>query len=319
MTERRESSLGAFYALSAYLWWGFFPLYFKQVAEAGIFEIMAHRIFWSAVCMAALALAMGNYTVLRALFATPRRLAWLALSSTCVAITWFIFAWAVIQSRVVETSLGYFINPLVSVLLGRVFLGEQLRPAQAVAVLMACAAVLWLVLAHGAFPWIAFSLAASFGAYGLLRKQIPIDPVTGLLVETALMTPAALLCFVWLLQRGDHLFSTANPGISVWLMLGGPVTTIPLLLFAAGVRRIQLATLGFLQYVSPTITFLLAIFLYREPFDLVRLAAFCVIWTALALFSVDTFRAARRMRNHPLQAPVAADCPIPPEGEDLIG
>ena len=313
MSERREGSLGVVYALSAYLWWGFFPLYFKQVAAAGIFEIMAHRVFWSALCMVLLALVLGNHAPLRSLFNRPRRLLWLGCSSACVAITWSIFAWAVINDRVISTSLGYFINPLVSVLLGRIFLGEQLRPAQAAAVLLACAAVLWLVLAHGAFPWIAFGLAGSFGAYGLLRKQIPIDPVNGLLVETVLMSPAALICFFWLVQRGENVFSPANPLISGWLILGGPVTTIPLLFFAAGVRRIPLATLGFLQYVSPSITFLLAIFLYREPFDLTRLAAFCVIWLALAIFSADGFRAAQAARNRQTPPPVAADCPLPPD------
>lgn len=285
--------LGAVYAFTAYFWWGLVPIYFKLVASVSAFEILAHRVIWSVLLTFGILLLTRRVDAVRRLLVSPKTLVWLAASSALIGLNWFVFIWAVANNYILETSLGYFINPLISVLLGVVLLGERLRPLQRAAVALATAGVLYAVFIYGAVPWIALTLACSFGLYGLLRKRIPVDAVTGLFAETALLAPAAIGVLAVLTVRNTAGFTAGTPNLTLLLLLAGPITTIPLIFFAAGVRRISLTALGFLQYISPTQTFLLAVFVYGEPFDISRLITFAFIWAALAVFTVDTWRRAR--------------------------
>jgi chloramphenicol-sensitive protein RarD len=284
---------GIVYALFAYLGWGAIPLYFKQVAAVDALEIIVHRILWSFVCTGLILLLFRRSAGLKSLWCRRRRFLSLGLSGGFIAVNWLIFAWAVVNNRVLETSLGYFINPLFSVVLGVVLLGERLRPWQLAAVVLAAAGVINLAVHEAGLPWVSLSLAFSFGMYGLLRKQINIDALTGLFVETCWLTPLALGYFVWLLHTDTNVFGGGEPRLSAWLMLAGPVTTAPLLFFAAGARRLNLSMLGFLQYLTPSLSFLLAVLVFNEPFGGVRLLTFLFIWAGLLLFSIDSLRAGR--------------------------
>jgi chloramphenicol-sensitive protein RarD len=208
---------------------------------------------------------------------------------------WLVFVWAISAGRLIEASLGYFINPLVSVLLGRIFLGERLRPMQQAAVGLALAGVLWRVWQVGSLPWIALFLALTFGFYGLLRKRAPVDAISGLFVETLITAPIAVAWLLWL-AAGDALQFGEDPLVSALLPLAGVLTAVPLMLFAVGAQRLPLATVGFLQYVAPSLNFLLAVFVFREPFDLAQLVGFALIWAALAIYSADMLHASRRAR-----------------------
>lgn len=282
--------LGAAYAFTAYFWWGLVPIYFKLVATVSACEVLAHRVVWSALLTLAIILATRRTGAVKRLRASPKTLLWLAASSALIALNWFVFIWSVANNYILETSLGYFINPLISVLFGVVLLRERLRPLQRAAVALAAAGVFYAIFVYGAFPWIALTLACSFGLYGLLRKRIPVDAVTGLFAETALLAPVAIGFLAFLISRNTAGLTAGNPALTTLLLLAGPITTIPLIFFAAGVRRISLTALGFLQYVTPTQTFLLAVFVYGEPFNVSRLITFAFIWAALAVFTVDTWR-----------------------------
>ncbi len=285
---------GVLYALGAYLMWGAFPVYFKAVGAVGSLEVLAHRMLWSLVFVAALLALFGRWQWLRPFVQAPRRLAFFALSAALVSINWLIYIWAVNSGHVVDASLGYFINPLVNVLIGALFLHERLRPTQWVAVALAALGVAWLTWQAGELPWIGLVLAFSFACYGLMRKRASLGALEGLALETALLTPLALLYLGWLASQGDSAFivsaSTGALQTVLLLMLAGPVTAVPLLLFAAGARRIPFTTLGLLQYVAPTLQLLLGVFLYREPFDGATLVGYAAIWLALAVFSVDGLR-----------------------------
>jgi chloramphenicol-sensitive protein RarD len=219
----------------------------------------------------------------------------LVASTLLIAVNWGTFLWAISHDRVLDSSLGYYINPLVSVFLGFVFLGERLDRRQGVAVLLATAGVLLLSARHGV-PWVSLVLAFSFGTYGLARKVADVAPMPGLFVEIALLTPATLGYLIWLGVRGQGAFTAGNPTLSLLLVAAGPVTVFPLLMFADGIRKLSLATVGFLQYVTPTGHFLLAVTVFGEPFDTTRLSAFACIWAALAVYTVDL---RRRLTHHP--------------------
>lgn len=271
-------------ALAAYAIWGLVPIFFKQLATVPALEIIAHRVLWSLLLVGALLAMRGRLGGVWSAARNPRILARAALAATLVIINWLTFVWAVNVDRILETSLGYFITPLVSVLLGVLALGERLRPRQWAAVALALMGVALEGWRIGGLPWVSLVLAASFGTYGLLRKQLPIDAAGGLLLETACAAPVAALYLVWLGSAGH--FGATND-ISMLLIASGAVTSIPLLLFAIGARRLPLATMGFLQYTAPSLTFLLAIFYYGEPMNLSRLFAFIAIWSGLALYSAD--------------------------------
>jgi chloramphenicol-sensitive protein RarD len=271
-------------ALGAYLIWGLVPIFFKQLASVPALEIIAHRVVWSLLLVGALLAARGRLGAVWLAARNPRILARAAFGAALVMTNWLIFVWAVNAGRILETSFGYFITPLVSIVLAVLVLKESLRLRQWVAVACACLGVALEGWRVGGLPWVSLALAATFGSYGLLRKQLPVDATGGLLLETACATPLALFYLLWLGNTGsfDNDIQTG-----LLLIATGPVTAIPLLLFAIGARRLPLATLGFLQYSAPSLTFLVAIFLYGEPMDLARLLAFAAIWVGLALYTAD--------------------------------
>ncbi len=277
---------GIAYASAAYLLWGVLPIYFKALQAVAPLEILGHRIVWSLGVCAVLLLALRRLRWLADLRRQPRVLAWFAASSVLVAVNWFVYIWAVSVDRVVDASLGYFINPLFNVLLGAAFLNERLRGTQWAAVGLAAAGVAWLTWQAGAVPWIGLVLALSFGFYGLLRKTAALGPIEGLTLETVLLTPVAAAYLLWLVQSGQSQFVDGDTATRLLLVASGPVTAVPLLLFAAGARLIPLSTLGLLQYLGPTLQLLIGVWLYGEPFA-ERAPGYAMIWIALALFSVE--------------------------------
>jgi len=293
---------GLLYAALAYALWGLFPLYFRQVAAVSSFEIVVHRWVWAlAVLVIALTL-LRRWGWLAPMLRQPRQLALFALSALLLSANWLVYVWAVNHDRVIDSSLGYFITPLVNVLLGYVVLHERLRRAQVAAVALAALGVLWLTFQAGQLPWIGLVLAITFGFYGLLRKTAPLGALEGLALETLLLAPLAIPLLLWLTSRGGSALASGDASLIGWLLLAGPLTVVPLLLFAAGARRITMATLGLLQYIGPTIQFALGVWLYHEPFDATRLIGFALIWLALALYSAESWWVARRRAAPELSA-----------------
>ena len=287
---RNEAALGVLFGLGAYFTWGFLPLYLKTLVSVPATEVLAHRVIWSLLLLAAVVAAMRRWQPLVALARDPRTIVLLGITSLLIGVNWLIYIWAVNSGHVLETSLGYFINPLVNVALGVIVLGERLRKAQIGAVSLAAAGVVILAVAQGSLPWISLALAFSFSLYGLIRKMAPADPLTGLLAETALLAPLAL---IYLVTLGGGSFGQSG-SIDLLLILSGAVTAAPLLMFAAAGKRLRYATLGLLQYIAPTIQFLLAILLFREPLSAAHLVTFACIWIGLAVYAVDAVRVARR-------------------------
>ena len=283
--------VGVVAGLSAYLLWGFIPLFFKLVADVPPIVVLSHRILWSALFVGAILTATRRWG--EVFEAVRTRITLLALlgSTTVIAVNWFVFLWAITNNQVVQAGLGYFINPLVSVLLGMVFLRERLRAGQAGALLLATAGVLVQVIARGSFPWVALSLAWSFAFYALLRKTAPVGPLVGLFVETALLIPFASY-FVARYSAGSGDPLTARH--YALLAASGVITAVPLILFATAARRLTMATLGFMQFLSPSCQLLLAVFAFKEPFTRWHLLSFGLIWLALALYCLEALRAYRR-------------------------
>ena len=294
MTDPRQQRLGVIYGASAFLWWGCAPVYFKAVAQVVPLEVLAHRIVWSLAFLVALLAGRRRFLATARLLTDPRTLATMALTTVLISINWLLFIWSISTGHLVEASLGYFINPLVNVVLGMVFLGERLRRAQAVAVLLATVGVVWLTVHLGRPPWIALVLAASFATYGLLRKLAKPSGVEGLALETALLAPLALGFMAWRQGEGVLAFGNAGLGITLLLLAAGPITALPLIWFAEGARRLRYATLGFLQYLAPTGQFLLAVAAFGEPFTAGHAVGFGLIWTALGIYSLDTARSLQR-------------------------
>ncbi len=289
-TEIQARRRGALAALVAFTIWGLAPLYFKAVGSVPPFEIVAHRVLWSLVFLTALLVFWRGFDGLWRLRREPRLLGLLALTSLLTGSNWLVFVWAISVDRLVEASLGYFINPLVSVLLGRLFLGERLRPLQRVAAALATLGVASRVWQVGELPWIALFLALTFGFYGLLRKRAPVDAINGLLVETAVTAPIALAWLFWVARSGELHFGT-DALTDALLPLAGVLTAVPLMLFAVAARHLPLSTLGFLQYLAPSLNFLLAVFLFGEPFDAGHLVGFALIWVGLAVYTADMLKA----------------------------
>lgn len=286
-----ERARGLAYALAAYLSWGLLPLYFKALRPVPALEILAHRVLWSLALLAGLLAARGGWAAFRAPFRRDK-LPLLAVTTALISVNWLVYIWAVQVGRVLEASLGYFVNPLVNVLLGVLFLGESLSGRQRAAVALAGVGVLVLVVRAGTFPWISLVLATSFGLYGLLRKRAAVDPVGGLLGETALLAPPALAYLALRAEAGTGAFGTA-PGVTVLLAAAGVITALPLVWFTLGIHRLRLSTMGLLQYVAPSGQFLLAVLLYREPFGPAHAAAFVFIWASLAIYSWDAWARTR--------------------------
>jgi chloramphenicol-sensitive protein RarD len=277
---------GILYGAGAYSLWGLFPIYFKQTARVPALEVLAHRIVWALLALALVALATrGRSMALR----VPARVhALYALAAALVGVNWFVYVWAVSSNFVVETSLGYFITPLVNVALGVAVFRERLRPAQWLAIGLATVGVVYLTLTHGSLPWISLALALSFGSYGLVKKQAPLGSVQGLTLETGVLFMPALAYLILLGTSDSGSFLHAGTRIDLLLAASGPVTIGPLLMFSKAVRLVPLSIIGMLQYIAPSIQFLLGVLVYREPFSSTRLVGFILVWVALVVFSVDS-------------------------------
>jgi chloramphenicol-sensitive protein RarD len=284
---------GVWQAATAYISWGLFPLYFLHLTSVPAPELVAHRVVWALLFLLGLLAWRRQWTWIGDVIHQPRVLLAFGASALLLAGNWGIYIWAVMNGHVIESSLGYFITPLVNVLLGYTVLHERPRRAQWVALSLAALGVLWLTLLGGKLPWIALVLAASFGTYGLLRKVASLGALEGLALETMLLAPLALAALAYWWMQGQARFGAGDWQTDLWLIGVGPITAIPLLLFAAGARRITMTTLGLLQYLGPTIQFMLGLWLFREPFDSQRLLGFGLIWTALLVYSLDGWRQSR--------------------------
>ena len=285
---------GYILGLIAYITWGLFPLYFKAIAAVPSIEIIVHRVLWSALCGSLLLLVWKHPGWWRELRDNPRRLAILALSGSLIAANWLTYVWAVNNGRMVEASLGYYINPLVNVLLGMLLLGERLRPLQWLAVGLAAVGVAQQVWQVGSLPWVSLVLALTFGFYGLIRKKAPVAALPGLVVETWLLVPLAI---GWLLLNPMAVSAQASfwtTSQAWWLAAAGPITVMPLICFNAAARHLPYTTLGFLQYIAPTLVLSLAVLVYGEHLAASTLLAFAFIWTGLAVYSVDIWLRSRR-------------------------
>ncbi|AVT01671.1 EamA family transporter RarD [Paracidovorax avenae] len=278
---------GILYATLAYVAWGIFPVYFHQVASVPALEVVLHRTLWSMVLLAVVLAARRQLAWVAALRRQPRVVAAFLLSALLLSANWLIYVWAVHNQHVVDASLGYFILPLVNVAMGYAFLHERPRPGQWLALAVAAAGVLWLTVQAGRLPWIALVLALTFGFYGLLRKTAVLGAMEGLALETALLAPLAVGGLAWLGWTGQAAWLNADAATLGWLVAAGPITAIPLLLFAAGARRIPLATMGVLQYISPSLQFALGVWLFGEQVQPARLAGFVLIWAALVLYTLE--------------------------------
>jgi chloramphenicol-sensitive protein RarD len=293
-----EAGKGLLYGICAYLIWGCFPAYFKAFGSVSSLQIVSHRIVWSIAFLMVVSLLTGGWSELRTAVSDRRSLLILVATALLIATNWLVFIIAVGHGQVLQSSLGYFITPFVSVLLGLIFLKEQLRRLQLVALTLAATGVLSLTILHGSIPWTALILAVTFGSYGLLRKVVKTDALAGLTVETIVLAPLAggyLLYEAW---RGEGAFLTGSMHISLLLMSAGIATAVPLLLFAAAARRLKLATIGFLQYITPTMHFLLAVVVYKEPFSSTHLTSFLCIWGGLICYSWDAWQALSAQRPH---------------------
>lgn len=292
---------GLAYGIAAYGFWGMVPLYFKAVASVPPLEVLAHRVVWSVLLLAGLVTLARRWSDVAGCV-RPVVLLTLLASTGFIAVNWFVYVYGVATHQVLQTSLGYFINPLVNVVLGMIFFRERLRRGQWVAVSLAALGVIYLAFSAGAFPWIALTLAFSFALYGLLRKVVAVDSLIGLSVETMLLAPAALGFLIYLGVAHQGAFGSGDRTINLLLALSGLVTTVPLLCFGQAARRLPLSTLGFLQYLAPTLQFLLAVAVFREPFTAVQLGSFACIWAALVLFILDSVFAYRRRAERPLES-----------------
>jgi chloramphenicol-sensitive protein RarD len=290
-SRRRQHRIGLLYALGAFTAWGVvLPIYLKALADVPVPEILAHRIVWGALLALALVAGLGRQHELGQLLA-PRTMALLLLSALLVTINWVTYIYAISNSHIVETSLGYFMNPLVSVALGMLVLGERLRPLQIAACLVAGVGVAIPAAATGGLPWIALTLAFSFGFYGLVRKVVAVESLIGFTFEASVLAPLAALYLLWLWATGQSSFGLVTPTRDMLLLGAGVVTALPLIWFAASARKLPLTTIGLLQFTSPSATFLLGVFVYDEPFSAAEATIFACIWLALLLYVADALLA----------------------------
>ncbi len=287
-------NFGVLYAALAYTAWGLFPMFFKQLGHVNAFEVVMHRMVWALLFLMGVLAVLRRWAWLRDVAGKPRVLLAFAASALLLSVNWSVYVWAVQNARVVDASLGYFILPLVNVAFGFAFLHESSRPMQWLAVAVAAAGVLWLTVQAGRLPWVALVLAFSFGIYGLLRKVATLGALEGLTLETMLLAPFALGLLAWWTWHGEGALVQGDTATLGWLLLAGPLTAVPLLLFAAGARRIPMATLGILQYISPSLQMLLGVWLYGEAFDPTRAIGFYLIWLALVVYSADSLWNSRK-------------------------
>ena len=296
-TEHKLDRAGVIAALSAFGFWGLVPIYYKGLQSVGAWEVLAHRVIWSVPLLALFLVVRDGRQFWIKLRLPLNSIAWLVLSGLTISLNWVVFVWAVAHDHVLDTSLGYFGSPLVNVLLGYLVLKERLNLLQLVAVVVAAIGTVYLAWYLGRPPWIAITLAISFGVYGLLRKRLSVGPMLGLLWETALMFLPALAYLLWLSSRSDLQFLHVSPGIDFLLIGSAIATVLPLIWFNMAAQKLPLSILGFFQYLTPSISFLIAVFLYGEKFTLGHAVAFACIWLALVLVSIEPFRRARKRLN----------------------
>ena len=296
-----EARRGFFFALSAYLLWGFLPFFMKAVAHLPVLEVLAHRIVWSVPIAGVILLALGRTADLRAAFRSPRTLAFAALTASIVSVNWGVYVWAIGAGRALETALGYYVNPLFSIFLGAVFLGERLSRTQMAAIALAALGVVVITMEAGGLPWVSIALAVSWGFYALAKRTLPVGPAQGFFLEVLILSVPSLAYVAYVQATGQgHLFAS---GTDFGLLIAcGLVTAVPLILYASGARRLRLSTIGIMQYIAPSMIFVIAIFAFKEPFSAGRLAAFACIWAALVIYSWSMLRAARRAQPSPRQS-----------------
>jgi len=288
--ENNSSRNGAFSALSAYLLWGFAPIYFKLLTDIAAGEILMHRVIWSTVFLLVMIVAMKKWSQLITVFKQPKLLLQLTLSASFLAVNWFLFIWAINNNHLLDASLGYYINPIFNVVLGMIFFHERLRRNQLIAVGLALTGVVVQLIALGTLPLISLALASTFAIYGLIRKKLPVNSFIGLFVESLLMLPIALIYWIFFVDSSTSNMAINASSLNFTLIMAGLVTTAPLLFFTAAAKRLTLSTLGFFQYLGPSIMFLLATFYYQETMKDAELLTFIFIWVALALYSFDSFK-----------------------------
>ncbi|MEH7118922.1 EamA family transporter RarD [Neobacillus vireti] len=289
--NKADTKMGAVHAGFSYFLWGLLPIYWKFLEQVNAKEILANRIFWSFIFMILVLIVTKKWSLfvstLKSFAENKKQMYALTIASLLISINWFVYIWAVNSGHMIEASLGYYINPLISILLGMIVLKEKLTLAQLVSFILAAIGVIIITVSHGVFPWIAITLALSFGLYGLAKKLINVESSVGLTLETMVLTPIAAIYMVYLFINGTNFLFSADWGTD-WLLIGaGAATAIPLLYFAKGAQKIPLSLLGFLQYISPTLTLILGVFVYHEHFSKVQLVSFMFIWAALAIYSLS--------------------------------
>ncbi|MFC2157410.1 EamA family transporter RarD [Acidobacteriota bacterium] len=287
MSENRKGTL---YAIAAFSVWGVLPIYWKALQHVSSLQILAHRILWSFVFLVFLMTVGKRWNGIKTSLSQPKTKVILLVTTVIITINWLTYIWAVTHGHIIDSSLGYFINPLISVFLGVIFLKERLNVLQIVSFCLALVGVLYLTFQYGRIPWIALTLAFTFGIYGLLRKTVRIDGLSGLTVETAIISPVVLSFLIFVNFRGDGVFGSADLGTHLLLIGAGIATSAPLLWFVNGARRIPLYSIGFYQFIGPTLQFIIGVFLYKEPFTQSRLLGFIFIWGALVLFLISNSR-----------------------------
>ncbi|MEL6806694.1 MAG: EamA family transporter RarD [Pseudomonadota bacterium] len=288
-----DTPRGLMFALGAYVFWGFLPLYMKLLSHISAAEVVAHRVIWSVPIAAIVLIVIGRTGDLTAALRNPRTLAMGCVTAALVSVNWGIYVWAISVERTLDAALGYYINPLFSVALGAIFLRERLTRAQMVAIALAACAVAVLTISAGTVPWAALALTVTWGFYALAKKQLPIGPNQGFLLEVLILLIPALVYATWLGLTGQGKFMVGDAG-DTWLLLGcGAVTAIPLMLYANGAKGLRLTTIAVLQYIAPTMIFLCAVLVFKEPFGQARMIAFPMIWAALVIYSVSMFRQMR--------------------------
>ncbi|WP_137165495.1 EamA family transporter RarD [Salinimonas lutimaris] len=292
----RQTQIGILCAIAAYTMWGIAPLYFKQLDIIPAAEVLMHRIVWSVAVLTALIAGFRQWPKVKAALRSRKVMQTLLLAGVLLGANWLLFIWAINNDHLLDASLGYYINPLFNVFLGRLFLGEKLRPLQQLAVVLAGIGVAVLVFSYGELPWIALVLALTFGVYGLLRKRVAVDALPGLFIETLILLPVAV--GYWVGWGSEYSQMLSNPiDLNLLLIAAGIITTAPLLCFTSAARRLKYSTLGFFQYIGPSLMFVLAVFLYSEPLQSARLITFGFVWMALVVFSVDSLSAYRKGRK----------------------
>lgn len=285
--DEYNQKVGMIYAIAAFLFWGLVPIYFKQVSSVIPIEVLAHRIIWSVVVLLILLFIKQKFYLIKDILQDKNKLKYLFLSSFLVSTNWLIFIYAISENKILEASLGYFINPLISVFFGFIFFSEKITKNQSIAIFIATIAVLIQMIEMGSLPLISIGLATSFAFYGLIRKKVQVEPMSGLFIETLLLLPFSLFYLGYLMINNESAFLGDDIYISLMLTLGGIITVLPLLWFNIAVIKIKLSVIGILQYLGPSVAFLIAIFIYDEPLNTAKLVTFILIWIALAVFSYD--------------------------------